>query len=155
MYRWILWTLHRNGIKSAIYLQFTFILLQYGSTLKPIFHCDAKPFGLDPQRHNFALGIQTCWDLKTLKFALPPTPNLKLALPPTPTPNASQWNIGCVESPMQNFCIGHVLLFFGDDFIRVGSRCSVEYGLKTCTMCGRVLLVRGLSPCVYINFYLT
>ena len=45
--------------------------------LKPIFHCDAKPFvlaprvGLDPQRHHFALGIPTCWYLKTLNFALP------------------------------------------------------------------------------------
>ena len=62
--------------------------------LKPIFHCDAKPFtlgtgvGLDPQHHNFALPIPTCWYLKTRKFALPPTPN----------PNASQWNIGCIGS---------------------------------------------------------
>ena len=36
------------------------------SCLKPIFHCDAKPFalgpgvGLSPQRHSFALGIPTC-----------------------------------------------------------------------------------------------
>ena len=58
-------------------------------SVKPIFHCDAKPFaldpgiGLDPQRHNFALGIPTCWYLKTLKFALPPTQNIKFALPPT------------------------------------------------------------------------
>ena len=58
-------------------------------------HQTLKPFalgprvGLDPQRHNFAVGIPTCWYLKTLKFALPPTP----------TPNASQWNIGCVGSP--------------------------------------------------------
>ena len=49
----------------------------YMSPLKPIFHCDAKPFalgpgnGLDPQRHSFMLGIPTCWYLKTLKFALP------------------------------------------------------------------------------------
>ena len=77
--------------------------------LKPIFRCNAKPFtlgpcvGLDPQLHNFALGIQTCWYLKMLKFALPPTPNLKFALPPTQTPNASQWNIGPqYGSPTQN-----------------------------------------------------
>ena len=78
------------------------------SFLKPIFHCDAKPFavgpriGLDPQRHNFMLGIPTCWYLKTIKFALSPTPNLKFVLPLTRTPNANQWNIGCVGSP----CIG-------------------------------------------------
>ena len=46
--------------------------------LKLIFHCNGKQFalghgvGLDPQRHNFALGIPTCWYLKTLKFVLPP-----------------------------------------------------------------------------------
>ena len=78
-------------------------------TLKPIFHCDAKPFALDPgvnfdsQHHNFALPIPTCWYLKTLKFTLPPTLNIKFALPPTPTPNASQWNIGCVRVPNAKF----------------------------------------------------
>ena len=83
-------------------------------SLKPIFHCDAKPFalgpriGLDPQHHNFALGIPTCWFLKTLKFALPPMRMLKCALPSRPTPNASRWNIGGVGSPMQNSRIGHV-----------------------------------------------
>ena len=61
--------------------------------LKPIFHRDAKTLALD---------IPTCWYLKTLKFALPPTPNLKYALPPTRTPNVNQWNIGHVGSPMQN-----------------------------------------------------
>ena len=77
---------------------------------KPIFHCDTKPFalgpgvGLDPQRHNVALG--SCWYLKMLKFALPPTRNIKFALPPTQKPNMSQWNIGCVWSPMKNYCIG-------------------------------------------------
>ena len=70
--------------------------------LKPMFH--EKPFelfphvGLDPQRHNFMLGVPTCWYLKTLKFALPPTP----------TPNASRWKIGGVGSPTQNSCVGHV-----------------------------------------------
>ena len=85
---------------------------------KPIFHCDAKPFalgpgfGLDPQHHNFALPIPTCWYLEMLKFALPSTQMLKFALPQTPTPNASQWNIGCVGSPTQNFSVGHVHSFF-------------------------------------------
>ena len=90
----------------------------YRIYLKPIFHCDAKPFALgpgidlEPQRHNFALPIPTCWYLKTLKIAFPPTPNLKFALPTTPTPNASQWNIGYVESPMQNLRVGNVHFFF-------------------------------------------
>ena len=82
-------------------------------SLKPIFHCDAKPLalgpgvGLDPQRHNFVLGIPTCWYLKTRKFALPPTPNLKFAFPPTRNPNASQWNRGGVGSSGVGACIGH------------------------------------------------
>ena len=48
-------------------------------SLKPIFHCDAKPLalglgvGLEPQHNDFALPIPTCWYLKTLKFALPQT----------------------------------------------------------------------------------
>ena len=83
-------------------------------SIKPIFHCDAMPFalgpyvGLDPQRHNFALGKPTCWYLKTLKFALPPTRTLKFALPSTPTPNASRWNIGGVESPTRGAGVGHL-----------------------------------------------
>ena len=54
---------------------------RHNVTHKPIFHCNAKPFalgpgiGLDPQSHNFALGIPICWYLKTLKFALPPSPS--------------------------------------------------------------------------------
>ena len=44
--------------------------------------------------------------------------------------NGSQWNIGCVESPTQKIHVGHVhFFFFGVDFISVGSRFSVEYGL--------------------------
>ena len=76
--------------------------------LKPVFHCDAKPFtlgpgvGLDQQRHNFVLGIPTWWYLKlskNVKICVTPTRNIKFALPPTQKPNASQWNIGCVGSP--------------------------------------------------------
>ena len=73
----------------------------------PIFHCDAKPLalgprvGLDPQCDDFALSVPTCWYLKTLKFALPPTLNA----------NASQWNIGCVGSLTQSFCVAHFMLF--------------------------------------------
>ena len=80
------------------------IIIDY---LITIFHCDSKPFtlgpciGSDPQRHNFALRIQTCWYLKTLKFALPQTPNLKFVLPPMQTTNANQWIKGCVGSSTQ------------------------------------------------------
>ena len=65
-----------------------------------------------------------------LRFALPPTRILRFALTPTRNPKANQWNIGCVGFQTQNFHIGHVhLIFLGVDFIRVGSRFSVEYGL--------------------------
>ena len=43
--------------------------------LKPIFVL-GPGIGLDPQCHNFALGIPTCWYLKTLTFPLPPTQNI-------------------------------------------------------------------------------
>ena len=64
------------------------------------------------RRKIFALGIPTCWYLKTRKFVFSPTPNLRFALPPTRNHNASQWNIGCVGSPTQNFRVGHVHFFF-------------------------------------------
>ena len=81
---------------------------------EPIFHCNAKTFtlgprvGLDPQCYNFALGKPRCWYVKMLKFALPPTRNIKCALPQMQNINASQWNISCVGSSMQNFRVGHV-----------------------------------------------
>ena len=62
--------------------------------LKPIFHCDAKLLELGARRNT--------------KFVFPQHK------PPT---QVSQWNIGCVGSPTQNSCIGHVdlmlfILFF-------------------------------------------
>ena len=53
-----------------------------------------------------------------------PTPNLKIVLPPTPTPNASQCNIGCVGSPMQNIRVGHIhfMLFVLISFALVTQR---------------------------------
>ena len=103
--------------------------------VKPIFHCDAKPFtlgprvGLDPQHHIFVLGIPTCWYLKTLKFALPPTRNIKFALAQTQNPNMSQWNIGCVS-----YCLCQ--LGFRKESVAICVGCPtrttflVEYGLN-------------------------
>ena len=74
------------------------------TTVKPIFHCNAKTLALGhrvgqyPQRESFALGIPTCWYLKMLKFALAVTQ----------TPNANRWIIGCIASPTQNYRFGHV-----------------------------------------------
>ena len=76
------------------------------------------------------LGIITCWYLKTLQFALPPTRTLKFALPPTQTPNAKRWIVGCVWSPTQNSHVCHVVCAH---FIQVGyptrTQFAVEYGL--------------------------
>ena len=63
---------------------------------------------LRPPTPKFCVGDTNIRYLKTLKFALPQMGNIKFALPPTQNPNASQWNIGCVGSPTQNFRIGHV-----------------------------------------------
>ena len=83
-------------------------------SIKPIFHCDAKPLGLGvrfghyPQCENFAFGMPTCRYVKSLEFALPQRKTLNFALPPTATPNASRWNIVGVGSPTQGAGIGHV-----------------------------------------------
>ena len=96
--------------------------------LKPIFHCDAKPFalgpcvGLDPQRHNFALGIPTCWYLKTLKFGLPPTL----------TPNTSRWNIGGVGSPKRAAGVGHIdFMLFTSYSLVLGTQCKPSFQWNT------------------------
>ena len=57
-----------------------------------------KTITLGRRCESLASGIPTCWYLKTLKFALPPTQ----------TPNANRWNIGRVRSPTQNSRVGHV-----------------------------------------------
>ena len=75
-----------HTINSSCGMLLHFIAIIFRFILKPIFHCDEKTIGFgswrlpEPQRHNFALGIPTCWCLKTRKFALPPTQKLKLAL---------------------------------------------------------------------------
>ena len=65
-------------------------------SVKPIFHCNAKTLALGHGVESFALGIPTCWYLKTLNFALPPMQ----------TPNTNRWNIGHVGSPTQNSRVG-------------------------------------------------
>ena len=85
--------------RETLIEMFYHISITKGKELKPIFHCDVK---------TLALGKPTCWYLKALKFALPPTRMLESALPPTPNPNASQWNIGCVGSPSVGARVGHV-----------------------------------------------
>ena len=78
---------------------------------------------LRPLTRNFTLGIPTCWYLKTLKFASPPTQTLKFALPPTRNSNVSPWNTGCVGSPAGGAHVGHVhyMLFASISFALVSS----------------------------------
>ena len=82
--------------------------------------------------HYFALGIPTCWYLKMLKFAFPPTQHMKFAFPPTQNPNASQWNIGCIGSLALGLCVGHVhFIFFVLISFALGSRrkCSFQWNI--------------------------
>ena len=78
--------------------------------LKPIFHCDAKPFTLgtfaspnakDSTLRYLTQKIPTCWYLLRWVTQIFHVTQRK-------TPNASQWNMGCVGSQMQISCIGHV-----------------------------------------------
>ena len=50
--------------------------------------------------------------MQTLQICLSLTQNLKFALAPTPTPDAGQWNIGCVGSLALGLCVGHVHFIF-------------------------------------------
>ena len=108
----------------------------YRLGLKPIFHCDAKSLAsgvlpnANPRRSWGYQHVGILEPKRTIKFALPLTGDLKFAFDPTRNPNSSQWNKGCVGSPTQNSGVGHVhFTFFCVNFIRVGSRFSVEYGL--------------------------
>ena len=78
-------------------------------TVKPIFHCDAKPFALG----TFALPNAK----DKVSFALG---KANFSPHPMQNPNTSQWNIGCVGYQTQNFCVGHVhFMFFCVNFICV------------------------------------
>ena len=67
--------------------------------LKPIFHCNAKPFALG----TFAL--PNAKDTNMLG-------NAHFSRHPMQNPNASQWNIGCVGYQTQISCVGHVHFMF-------------------------------------------
>ena len=125
-------------------------------TLKPIFHCDAKPFVLGtfalpnaniptcwyiftfysckahiPLETGFALGTKSKWNqhkkmANARNFVWDPTQPIfhwlalgvlrwvtrKVCVTQRKTPNASQWNIGCVGSQTQISCVGHVHFMF-------------------------------------------
>ena len=98
----------------------------YKGQWKPIFHCNAKKIllgpriGLDPQRHNFELEIQTCWYLKSPKFALLLTA----------TPTASRWNIGGVGSLTQG--AGDDFMLFVSFLVALGTQHKLDIQWKTC-----------------------
>ena len=103
---------------------------------------------LDPQRHNFNLGIPTCWYLKMLKFALPPMLMLKFALPPTPTPYTSRWNIGGIGSQTRGAGIGHVdfILFVSISFALGSQRKpSFKWNMGFRSHC--IISTSGLHKC--------
>ena len=97
--------------------------------VKPIFHCDAKPFAfgswrwLRPPMPQFCVGGTNMLVSKNSKICVTPTQKVKFALPPTPTPNASRWNIDGVGSPTQNSRVGHVdFMLFGSISFALGSQ---------------------------------
>ena len=127
-------------------------------TLKPIFHCDAKYLasgvgvGQCLRRQNFALGIPTCWSQHKSLF---PDAKLEISLALTQSPNASQWNIGCLGSPMQKSCVGHVHVMFLFYFICVWyptqTQFLVEYGLDCISKMINVTFSFGLLQGVSIS----
>ena len=72
--------------------------------IKPLFHCDAKPFALGTFVSSNAKDTNML-----VSFALD---NANFSCHPTQNPNASQWNIGCVRYQTQISCIGHVHFMF-------------------------------------------
>ena len=74
--------------------------------LKPIFHCDAKLL-----RVGYFCVTYRKYTNMLVSFALGDAKNLQ-------TPNASQWNIGCVGYQTQKLRIGHVhfMLFVSISF---------------------------------------
>ena len=96
-----------------------------------------KPFalgpyiGLDPQCHN----CQTCWYLKTLKFALPPTGKHKICVTPNTKPQHETMEYRLCWVPkaklLQWKCTFHVVcahfICFG---YPTGTQFAVEYGLN-------------------------
>ena len=90
------------------------------------------------------------------------TPNTKHKI--CVSPNANQWNIGCIGSPTQNIYIGQVHFIFVDvDFFQVGSHFSVEYGLylKQCVRMSVMCMIFGTCAsdecmeqfCYFGDFY--
>ena len=45
---------------------------------------------------------------KNAKICVTPNGKHEICVTPTQNPNANEWNIGCVGSPMQHFRVGHV-----------------------------------------------
>ena len=76
------------------------------------------------RRKTTGVGSANMLVSKNAKFALSPTRNIKFVLPRTQLPSASQWNIGCVGSLMQNCRVGHVhfMLFVLISFALVTQR---------------------------------
>ena len=74
----------------------------YFLRVKPIFHCNAKPFAL-----ILCFGLPSQFHVGDTNLLV--SKNAKICiLPLTPSPNASRWNIGGVGSPTQSSHVGHV-----------------------------------------------
>ena len=106
-------------------------------TLKPIFHCDAKPF---------ALGTFASPNAKDSTFALPNTKytnmlvsfvlgNAHFSRHPTQNPNTSQWNIGSLGTQHKTFALAMYISCF---LWNMGLRLLVFRGRNTRRIFARV-----------------
>ena len=69
---------------------------------------------------------------KNTKICITPNANAKICVTPNTKPQRESLEYRLCWAQTQNSCIGHVyFIFAGVDFIRIGSRFSKEYGLKT------------------------
>ena len=86
---------------------------------------------------------------KNAEFCITPNTKPKICV----SPNASQWNIGCVGSQTQISHTGHVhLIFFVLISFLFGSQFPVEYGLTVSLFAwkeiGKYLAIAYLSFCI-------
>ena len=106
--------------------------------LKPIFHCDAKPFVLG----TFALPNAKYTNM-LVSFALG---DAIFSRHPTQNPNASQWNIGCVGFQTQNFRVGHVHFMF---FVLISFGLGCQH---KCSFQWNMGLSFNKMPCVIVSW---
>ena len=86
-------------------------------TLEPLFHWDEKHLRwvlslAETPNAKFCIRNTNMLVSKNAKICVIPNANFEICVSPNAKPNATQWNVGCVESQTQISRIGHVLFIF-------------------------------------------